>query len=487
MGKSRYCASTTAGQAAVRRFLAGILRSELSLLRVGRSAVVGIGLALATGLAASQCTPTVSGQPVKPVITSNVIDGTKEVSGTAGQPTSSVGGQTCSARVDLWLQLITGDIDMARQTDGRGHQTRALLGTAAVTGGKFDMKLSDPLLAGQSIFASEVSTGSTGGDEPPGSSDFVRVASFGNWGLVKAYFTSGFLLSEDQGSFSQSSLFLAFTLDKTWRLPGYYFPRITKGKSGKDVQEQGLRWPPGINSFFETRLTSIPVTSCAQTSTTGSPSSASSECATSSSSSSGTTPLDTFLANRKTARLDVGVYLPLTMTEWKYRGAPNTLFLAPIAKLGFDTPAGALSQAVPSNIRNGTATGTSTVTALNPTNFYTFYDFGGRFGHYAMTSSPDEAPEVLSYLDFMIGRFSNLESFVQKGTETDFRQRLWRVSVEGILKVPSTPLIIGFNANVGMSNPGAHVVRRAGDDLRFLFGARFDVAKLLAKIGQVSP
>ena len=133
---------------------------------------------------------------------------------------------------------------MARQTDGRGHQTRALLGTAAVTGGKFDMKLSDPLLAGQSIFASEVSTGSTGGDEPPGSSDFVRVASFGNWGLVKAYFTSGFLLSEDQGSFSQSSLFLAFTLDKTWRLPGYYFPRITKGKSGKDVQEQGLRWPP---------------------------------------------------------------------------------------------------------------------------------------------------------------------------------------------------------------------------------------------------
>jgi hypothetical protein len=88
----------------------------------------------------------------------------------------------------------------------------------------------------------------------------------------------------------------------------------------------------------------------------------------------------------------------------------------------------------------------------------------------------------------MIGRFSNLESLVQgSSTNPILRQRLWRVSVEGILKVPSTPLIIGFNANVGMSNPGAKVVRRAGDDLRFLFGVRFDVAKLLAKVGQVSP
>jgi hypothetical protein len=195
-------------------------------------------------------------------------------------------------------------------------------------------------------------------------------------GLVRATFTSGILLSQDQGTFSQSSLFLAFTIDKTWKLPGYYSPR-------------GLKWPPGVNSFFETRLTSIPVTSCTTTAagtSGGGSGGTSSECATTGS----TTPLDTFLASRKTTRLAVGAYLPLTMRRWTYRGTPNSLFLAPIAKLGFDTPAGALNQTQPS----GTTVTGGTVTALNPTNFYTFYDFGGRFGHYAMTNSRDDAPET---------------------------------------------------------------------------------------------
>lgn len=67
-------------------------------------------------------------------------------------------------------------------------------------------------------------------------------------------------------------------------------------------------------------------------------------------------------------------------------------------------------------------------------------------------------------------------------------QRLYRLSLEGILKVPSTPLIIGLSANVGVLGAGnATVVRRAGDDLRFLFGVKFDVGKLMARVTQVSP
>lgn len=105
-----------------------------------------------------------------------------------------------------------------------------------------------------------------------------------------------------------------------------------------------------------------------------------------------------------------------------------------------------------------------------------------------MTNSRDEAPETLSYLDFTFGRFSNLESLVQTSTLAASRERLWRISAEGVLKIPSTPLIIGMSANVGMSNPGApKVVRAAGDDLRFLFGAKFDVSKILAKVTQVAP
>jgi hypothetical protein len=39
-----------------------------------------------------------------------------------------------------------------------------------------------------------------------------------------------------------------------------------------------------------------------------------------------------------------------------------------------------------------------------------------------------------------------------------------------------------------MNNPNApKVVQPAGDDLRFLFGAKFDVAKLLAHVQKVAP
>jgi hypothetical protein len=453
------------------------------------------------GMAASATAACVPAVVANPSITSSLTDGTKEVSGTASDPPAAPAGTNgnCKARVDLYVALASDSDarDLEKQTDGKGNQLRFLLGTADVSGGKFDVKLTSPIYSGQRIFAVEVFGLSTGGVETWQTSNVVNVAAFGNWGLVKAYFTSGLLLSQDAGSFSQSNLFLSFVIDKTWRLPGYYH---AKG-DGK-----GPQWIPGINSFFETRLTAIPVTSCAlpNGASNGTAGGSGSSTTTVSGCTNTTTGdnLSTFLATRKTARLQVGSYLPLTVSDWTYRGTPNTLFLAPIAKLGFDTPAGTVSQAQPSN--TGTATAGATVTPLNSTNFYTFYSFGGRFGHYAMTSKRPEnkdqqdlndAPEIISYLDFMIGRFSNLESLVPPTkssmancTNCPSRQRLWRVSVEGILKIPSTPLIVGFNANVGMANPGAPTLKqRAGDDLRFLFGARFDVGKLLAKVTEKAP
>jgi hypothetical protein len=435
------------------------------------------------------CTPQTKSNPAEsnPVITSNVTEGAKAVSGTIQQLNSAKSGTTCSAKVELWLQLMPGDTQ--RSTDGQGHQTKTTLGAATVSGNQFNIKLSDALVEGQAIFVAETisnSSGNTTTDETTLFSDVVDVAGFGNWGLVRAYFTSGFLLSQDQGNFSQSNLFLAFTMDKTWKMPGYYLGH--KHTDGKKVP--ALKWPPGINSFFETRLTAVPVTSCVPSSATGSSGSSGSgtSSACSSTTSGSTTTFDTFLANQKTARLDVGAYMPFTMTAFTYKGTPNALFLAPIAKIGFDTPAGSLSQTQPSNTTTSGTTSTGTVTALNPTNFYKFYTFGGRFGHNSMTNSRDEAPETLSYLDFSFGRFSNLESLVQTPAFAASRERLWRISVEGILKIPSTPLIIGVSANVGMSNPNApKIVQSAGDDLRFLFGAKFDVAKLLARVVQVSP
>jgi hypothetical protein len=106
-----------------------------------------------------------------------------------------------------------------------------------------------------------------------------------------------------------------------------------------------------------------------------------------------------------------------------------------------------------------------------------------------------------------VGRFGNFETFrdltVERGaagpaaTDEFLRRRNYRYSFEGVLKIPRTPLVIGFNANVAAQRypgdplPGsglpdkAHPYSIVRDDLRFLFGARFDFAKLIAVLPQI--
>lgn len=430
--------------------------------------------------------------PAAPAITSALFDGVTEVKGTAAQPS----GAGCTAQVELW-QILDQNIPVPAiadknfvgvgLTDADGHQLLVLLAVSSnISGGQFDIKLTTALLQGQRVCLKEVFDNGQGSSGAIASGPY-RVPQFGNWGLVKGYFTSGFLLSQDQGSFSQSNLFLAFTLDKTWALPG--------GQNQKNAAGHKRR-APGFNTFFDTRLTAIPVTACNTSSAGGTTGSGgqTSTCVQSNTNGSGTTttPLDTFLASRKTARLGIGVYLPIVAKSWTFGGTPQALFVAPLAEAGVDTPVSSITQAQPSNTGSSDAATSGMVTGVNPTTFYNHYGYGARLGHYAMTKSDSEAPETISYLDVVVGRFSNLESFVQQGNTgpTDLRERLYRVYLEGILKVPGTPLIVGFSANVGQEAIGLgnnHIVQRAGDDLRFLFGARFDVAKLVSKIGKVAP
>jgi hypothetical protein len=375
---------------------------------------------------------------------------------------------------------------------------------AVGTDNTFSLTLQEAFRGGQKIRVDEIFQNCEG---PAAlSSEVADVVVPGDWGRVKGYFTSGILLSQNQNSFSQSSLFMGFNLDKTWRMPGYYHQvRKTSGATRMS------HWP-GINTFFDVRLTSIPVSacnlpngasgsnsgSCASPSPTPTPAAATVHQQAAAATPS-PTPLDTFLSQRKTARLTVGTYFPFTITSWTYNKTPNALFIAPLAKVGFDTPAGDLTQVQSSstNTTTGTTTNTSatTVTAVNQTSFYNFYGYGGRIGHYALTSSRNEAPELVSYLDVIFGRFSNLESLInpETGALPDHpakRIRLYRLALEGVLKVPSTPMIIGFSANVGQESLGLGpntIVQRAGDDLRFLFGVRFDAAKLMAVVAKAAP
>jgi len=68
----------------------------------------------------------------------------------------------------------------------------------------------------------------------------------------------------------------------------------------------------------------------------------------------------------------------------------------------------------------------------------------------------------------------------------DSRKRLYRLNIEGLLKIPMTPLNIGFSANLGQKTLGAERLDHgyaAPDDLEILFGTRFDIGQFLAKLG----
>ena len=296
-----------------------------------------------------------------------------------------------------------------------------------------------------------------------------------SWGRVRAYFTGAMVLSRERDDFSKQDLAVGFNLDKN-----YFQNRFFK-----------------INTFFDTRLTAIPVsaqdTATATDTTTPPPTDSEKE----------EDKFATFLASKKAVIMQVGAYFPLGVTNWCFQEEPNQLFIAPIAKGGIQS------------ITNGFKT--AEAKRVGDDNVFNFYSFGVRLGHYKyerekttknkigcgkllakkptrdaaeelMTMSRDVAPELISYIDITRGRWENFEilkpvrdaagNVILDPTKDDptnpltVRLRKYRWSAEGRLKIPNLPFIVGFDGNFG-DGP---------DDLRFLFGVRFDVGKLFTKL-----
>ena len=174
----------------------------------------------------------------------------------------------------------------------------------------------------------------------------------------------------------------------------------------------GQKWL--INSFFEARLTSIAVVQDGVT----------------------------FPSSQKAAQVTAGVYAPFRTTRWTFGEQEQSLFIAPLLIAGCQTP-----------------------TSSQEDRFYNASGGGLRLGHFREAKDKDAAPELLSWLDVVYGRF------------TSFHDPHRRLNVEGTLKAPGTPLVVGFAANIGRSGG-------ARDDLRILIGTRFDLGAVIAKLKQ---
>ncbi len=276
-----------------------------------------------------------------------------------------------------------------------------------------------------------------------------------DWGRVRGYFASGVIFSKERDDFSKSDIFLDFTLDKTY-----------------------LARPFGpfknFNTFFNARLTSVPVTAAeAEPSASPAP-------APSASPACNTADCEAFITSRKAAMMQAGIYLPMYwgFTTWNRevprlgrgpRSETNALFIAPLAKGGILTTTGQQ---------------TAEAKQFGQDDVFNFFSFGGMIGHFRLhgrgrgskfVADNDVAPELISWLTISMGRWENFEIETPTGlkdamgNDIKWRQRPWRYEALGRLKIPETPFIIGFDGNFG----------KGPDDLRFIFGTRFDIGKIL--------
>jgi hypothetical protein len=299
-----------------------------------------------------------------------------------------------------------------------------------------------------------------------------------DWGRVRGYFAGGVIFSKERDDFSKSDIFLDFTLDKNYIAHPWFkiFPD-RKDEYGNVHKSYLFK---DFNTFFDARLTSIPVTA---KDTTGS---AATTC--------NTPDCEAFITSKKAAMMQAGIYLPMYwhFTTW-YREVPrlnrasrwekNALFIAPLAKGGILTVTGNRQ--------------TAEAQQFGQDDVFNFYSFGAMLGHFRLharrkqdnwghnlfntfgkpiyESNPNIAPELISWLTLSMGRWENFEIEVptgQKdamGQDIKVRKRPWRYEALGRLKIPETPFLIGFDGNFG----------KGPDDVRFIFGTRFDIGKIL--------
>jgi hypothetical protein len=267
-----------------------------------------------------------------------------------GDKTVSVETTGLAGQIDLYMF----DASVAACTASASNKLALLPGTSSsvVNGSSITvLNLAQPLGQGNQVCAIVAgAAGHLATVQPP-----AAPPGF-DWGLVRAYFTMGGLLSQENDQFSHTDLFLAFHLDKTYIMWG-----------NLDDIDKPRSLHPGLNSFFDTRLTAIPVAvqTCSAASNT--------TCSNTSTSTNGSASTDvtqTFLNSQKSARLQVGVYLPFLLDRWhvnsrqdgKVLQVPYALYIAPLAKTGFDTSLNGLNQTQQQSVTSiATASGSVTI------------------------------------------------------------------------------------------------------------------------------
>jgi hypothetical protein len=333
--------------------------------------------------------------------------------------------------------------------------------------GKFVAPLDTPLLAGQIVQAIGSTPAEEAGQQPTLTPPCrEEVTAVGDWGRVRAYFAGGGIFSKEHEDFSQIDPALTFVMDTNWW--SAVDPESPAGialLADRNAAQKTRRFRPrAINGYFGVRLTSVPVAPQAggQAEEDGG---GTGEAATD------TTSADAFLKSRKAVLVETGAYVPfysggMVWTDERTRER-HALFIAPVARVGILTNTGA----------NGSS---EEARRFGEDDVFRYWGIGVGIGFMKLSYSTNRASEVVSYLHAIVGKAENFETRKVTGTD-DQGEPLFgppkagrRIMVEGRLKIPESVFQVGFDANLG----------RGRDDLRFIFGMRFDLGEMLEKIGR---
>jgi hypothetical protein len=196
-----------------------------------------------------------------------------------------------------------------------------------------------------------------------------------------------------------------------------------------------------LSGQLDVRLTAAPVTpgvSTASTSTSSSTTSSASTATTAQSSSSGgASPV----TSAQAATIRGVIYAPLVFGA-SDKDAPEFSYIAPIAIVGFDSIPG------------------------NNADVFLQHGYGVRLGHFVGPIRRDAAPITVASLDLVWGRSGSV------GPDKRFM-------AEARFKLPSLPLVIGFDLNRHM---GKTRLDDEPDLLQFVFGAVFDIDSAMKKL-----
>lgn len=302
-----------------------------------------------------------------------------------------------------------------------------------VYNGTFAVNLEKPLAEGDIVKAVVIHQG----EEIVSPGVTVKSAIL-DWGRIRSYFTVGAIISKKKDEFSKFDPYLDFMMNTHWRI------LKRKDKIGV-ISYVGARLTskPGIEESDENPL----LTNGSGTNNTGQAE-------------------ENYTTSNRAAILHAGTFLPIALTEWSYQGK-NILFIAPIVKYGFHT----LQKA-----NNGEETD-----ILKGDNLFIFGSLGLRLGHFMMFHDEKNiAPRLISYFDATLGWSEDLGE-IRDPSDPKFPddplRNLLILYIEGRLKVPKTPFILGvdvvYQINHSKEVPG---------DIRFTFGTRINVDSAMRKL-----